>query len=301
MPLHLPPLSRRRFLASSLTAGLSVWSWRPAFGEERRTDADRWVLLADTHVAADRTQVQRGVKMADNLSQVATALTALDPKPAGVLLNGDAAFSKGEPGDYRLLAELLKPLGEAGLPLSFTLGNHDHRANLQAGLLKGAGQSPLDGRQISVLETPRVNWFLLDSLEKVNATPGELGAAQLGWLAKALDARPDKPALVAVHHDPQWTEATKRSGLRDTEKLFDVLVPRKQVKALFYGHTHRWRRAEREGIHLVNLPPVAYLFDKESPNGWVELRVRDKGAVLTLHALDPKHRQHGEKVELAWR
>jgi len=152
-----------------------------------------------------------------------------------------------------------------------------------------------------VLESPRANWFLLDSLEKVNATPGELGAEQLSWLSQALDARKDRPTLVMVHHDPQWTEAAKRSGLRDTEKLFDVLVPRKQVKALIYGHTHRWRRSQREGIHLINLPPVSYLFDKEAPNGWVEMQLSDRGARLTLHALDTQHRQHGEKVELTWR
>lgn len=78
-------------------------------------------------------------------------------------------------------------------------------------------------------------------------------------------------------------------------------MPRRQVKALFFGHTHRWRRAERAGIHLINLPPVAYLFDAESPNGWAELQLRDGGALLTLHALDPRHRQQVEKVELNWR
>ncbi|MGC4007496.1 MAG: hypothetical protein QM811_31985 [Pirellulales bacterium] len=68
----------------------------------------------------------------------------------------------------------------------------------------------------------------------------------------------------------------------------EVLVPRKQVKALFYGHTHRWGRKEHEGIHLINLPPVGYLFDKESPNGWAELVLREKGAVLTLQRAGPK-------------
>jgi 3',5'-cyclic AMP phosphodiesterase CpdA len=300
MPLHLS-ISRRRFLSTSLATGLSVWTWRPAAGAARGTDPDRWALLSDTHIAADRALVNRGVQMAANLQQVVGRLTALDPKPAGVLVNGDAAYGKGEPGDYRVLAELLKPLGAADLPVSFTLGNHDHRENLRAGLLQGAGKSPLDGRQVTVLETPRANWFLLDSLEKVNATPGMMGPEQLDWLARGLDARRDRPALVAVHHDPQWSEAAKRTGLRDTEKLFDILMPRKQVKALFYGHTHRWRWANRDGLHLVNLPPVAYLFDKESPNGWVEMKLLDRGAMLTLHALDPKHRQDGEKVELSWR
>lgn len=301
MPLHLPPISRRRFLTTSLAAAVSVWTWRPSPGSEGRTDAGLWALLSDTHIAADRELVNRGVQMTANLKQVVARLTTLDPKPAGVLLNGDAAYGKGEPGDYQVLAELLKPLGAADMAVSFTLGNHDHRDNFREGLQRAAGKSPVEGRQVTVLETPRANWFLLDSLEKVNATPGLLGPEQLDWLAKALDARRDKPALVAVHHDPQWSEAAKRTGLRDTEKLFDILMPRKQVKALFYGHTHRWRRAEREGLHLVNLPPVAYLFDKESPNGWVEMKLLDKGAVLTLHALDPKHRQNGEKVELSWR
>jgi hypothetical protein len=301
MPLHLSPLSRRRFLASSVAVGLSVWTWHPALGEEGRRDPDRWVLIADTHVAADRDLVHREVKMAENLTRVVAAVAALEPRPAGVLLNGDVAFHKGEPEDYRLVAELFKPLGEAGTPISFTLGNHDHRENMQAGLLRGAGRSPVDGWQVAVLETPQANWFLLDTLEKVNTTPGLLGGAQLDWLARALDERKGKPALVVAHHDPQWILPALRTGLRDTEKLFEVLVPRKQVKALFYGHTHQWQRKEHEGIHLVNLPPVSYLFNKEAPNGWVEMRLRQGGAVLVLQALDPKHRQHGEKVELTWR
>jgi 3',5'-cyclic AMP phosphodiesterase CpdA len=199
-----------------------------------------------------------------------------------------------------LLGELLKPLADRHLPVHVTLGNHDDRANFRTGLAQGTARSSLVSRHVSVLDAGRVNWFLLDSLEKVNGTPGELGREQLAWLAKALDARPEKPALVVVHHDPQWSEPAKRTGLIDTESLFDVLVPRKQVKVVIFGHTHRWHRDRHQGIHLINLPPVAYLFDTVSPNGWVEMRLREDGAVLTLHALDVKHRQHGETVELGW-
>lgn len=301
MPFHLPPLSRRRFLISSLATGVSLWTWRAAPGEEKAADPNRWVLLADTHIAADRQLVHKETNMADNLARVVQTVTALDPRPVGVLLNGDAAFLKGEAGDYRLIGELLQPLRRADIPIHITLGNHDHRENFQEGLLRGPGMSPIASRHVAILETPRANWFLLDSLDKVNSTPGELGAEQLTWLARALDERKDKPALLVSHHDPQWSAPAKRSGLRDTEKLFEVLVPRKQVKVLFFGHTHQWQRKQNEGIHLVNLPPVAYLFNKEAPNGWVDLRLDEGGAVLTLHAFDEKHRQNGEKVELAWR
>lgn len=297
MPLHLPPLTRRRFLATSLALGAGLCTWRDALGQD--ADADRWILLADTHIAANRAQVNRGVTMADNLQRVVAALAQLTPRPAGVFLDGDAAFNKGEPGDYTLLGELLQPLRES-IPIHVALGNHDDRDHFRAGLARDA-RPPLASRQVAVIESPRANWVVLDSLDKVNATPGVLGKEQLGWLARALDERTSKPALVVVHHDPQWTPMAKRSGLVDTEALFEVLVPRKQVKAVIYGHTHRWRRSERDGIHLLNLPPVAYLFQAGDPNGWVDVRLRDGGAALTLHALDASHRQNGEVVELAWR
>jgi 3',5'-cyclic AMP phosphodiesterase CpdA len=301
MPLHLPPISRRRFLASSLAAGAGLLGWREARGEERPSRGDHWALLADTHIAADPARVHKEVKMAENLSRVVAAVAALEPRPAGVLLDGDGAFLKGEVGDYHLLGRLLRPLADARVPVHLTLGNHDHRENFRKGLAGGTGRSPLASRHVAVVEAPRANWFLLDSLDRVNAAPGKLGKHQLAWLARALDARKGKPALVVTHHDPQWSAPAQRSGLVDTEDLFAVLTPRKHVKALFFGHTHRWHRAERDGIHLVNLPPVAYVFTKGLPNGWVDVRLRARGAVLTLHALDPKHRQNGDVAELAWR
>jgi 3',5'-cyclic AMP phosphodiesterase CpdA len=300
MPLHLPPVSRRRFLATGLGACAGALAWRDLLGAEREADADRWALLADTHVAADRGRVNRGVNMADHLARVVKEVAELKPRPAGVLLDGDAAYLRGEAGDYRTLGELLKPLSAADLPVHFTLGNHDQRDNFRAGLLRGAARSALASHQVSVVECKRVNWFLLDSLVKTNSTPGELGKEQLDWLAGALDARATRPALVVVHHDPQWTAPAKRRGLVDTEWLFEVLAGRKQVKALLFGHTHRWRRERRDGIHLVNLPAVSYVFDKDQPSGWVDLRLGDGGAALTLHALGG-HRQDGERVELTWR
>jgi 3',5'-cyclic-AMP phosphodiesterase len=303
MPIHLSPISRRRFLSTALTAGASVLTWRGVLGADTARDADRWALLADTHIAADPETVHRGVKMAANLERAVAEVIALDPKPAGVVLNGDAAFLKGAAGDYAFLAELLKPVSAADIPIHFTLGNHDHREHSRKGLLRGAARSPLVSRHVAVIESNRANWFLLDSLDVVNVSPGLLGKKQLAWLATALDARPGKPALVVVHHNPQSPLPEKPSCLLDTEQLNEVLVPRKQVKALIFGHTHQWRRDRHEGIHLINLPPVAYLFDrnKESPNGWVDLRLRDGGGDLALHAFDPKHPQAGQRIELTWR
>lgn len=51
------------------------------------------------------------------------------------------------------------------------------------------------GKFVAVLETPRANWFLLDSNNPPDGTAGRLGKAQLDWVAKELDARPDRPAI----------------------------------------------------------------------------------------------------------
>ena len=53
-----------------------------------------------------------------------------------------------------------------------------------------------------LVEGPRANWFLLDSLDEPNKTPGVLGDKQVAWLGQALDARANKPAILVAHHNP---------------------------------------------------------------------------------------------------
>jgi Icc protein len=90
--------------------------------------------------------------------------------------------------------------------------------------------------------------------------------------------------------------------LKDTKALFDVLRPRRQVKALIYGHSHVWNVGKDEsGIHLINLPPTAYVFQQGQPNGWVQANLRKDGMWLELRCLDQKHAQHGQIVDLQWR
>ena len=88
----------------------------------------------------------------------------------------------------------------------------------------------------------------------------------------------------------------------DSDAMFAVLAKHKKVKAFVYGHTHTWeyKKHETTGIQLINLPPVAYVFGKERPNGWVTARATPEKLVLELRALNPAHDQHGEKVEIIW-
>jgi hypothetical protein len=287
------------------------------------------VLFSDIHIAADPKTVARGVNMTDHLRQAvgeALALGKARGGPSMAIVNGDCAYNNGETVDYAAVVGLVRPLREAGLPVHLNLGNHDNRERFWGAIPAEErtgtdGERPVEGKQVMVVETPRVDWVMLDSLERTRSTPGLLGEGQLKWLSGVLDEpkRKGKAVIVMVHHQPQMPateqifvptptagkpapKPEKISGIKDTRELMDVLVPRRNVKALVFGHTHAWSHRKMEsGLHLVNLPTVAYVFNPVQPSGWVDCVVGEGGAKFTLNCLDKKYPKHGEVVEADWR
>jgi 3',5'-cyclic AMP phosphodiesterase CpdA len=218
-----------------------------------------------------------------------------------VFITGDCAFSSGETADYAVLADLLQPIREGGMPVHLALGNHDNREHFWEAFQKEkAAKRPLADRQTALLRTGRANWFILDSLDRTLSTPGLLGPQQLGWLTEALDANAGKPALVLIHHNPGLEGGN--IGLKDTQALLEIIRPRKHVKAYIFGHTHNWTvTQDRSGLHLVNLPPVSYVFQDGKPTGWVRSTLRSNGMQLELRCVDQSHKAHGQIVDLKWR
>lgn len=296
MPISLLP-SRRSFLAQAAAGAAAISMARPASAASK-VDGEHFVFFSDTHVPNAPDVESRGVRMAKNL-QIAVDGVLAGTKPDAVFVNGDCAYLDGKPEDYAQLAELIEPLRRAEIPIHLLLGNHDHRENCWKTFEPKLGQDQsVENKHVLVVETPKANWFLLDSLDVVNESHGQLGRSQLTWLAKELDARPDKPALISIHHNPMRNDTR---FLRDTQELYDVLASRKQVKAYFFGHTHVWGVSEFQGIHLVNLPPVAYVFFPGLPSGWVDVQLNETGMLLKLTSIDPTHSQHGQSMQLSWR
>lgn len=300
MPIHLPSISRREFLKRSLLAGAGFALSPSLLAAARRVDANSWALLADIHIAADTTKTARGITMARHFQIVSNELLALPKRPAGVFVVGDCAFNSGEKDDYATLTGLLDPLRGGKLPVHLALGNHDQRENFWEALTKEkAGRRLVEDRRVVLMRMPEVNWFVLDSLETTLQTPGLIGQAQFDWLAKSLDANTTKPAIVLVHHNPG---IEGNMGLKDTLAFYEIIRPRKQVKAYIFGHTHKWKVWEDpSGIHLVNLPPVAYIFQQGDPAGWVHATTRRDGLRMELRCVDNTHKDHGQVVDLKWR
>ena len=258
------------------------------------------MLLADIHISQDR-QGRRNTNPYENFQHAREQYRAVNSRPAGLILAGDCAFQQGDSGDYQRLNELVAPIP---MPVAFAMGNHDHREHFwEAFPQYKFTPSPVAERHVTLIEAPHADWFVLDSLDKTASTPGRMGEAQLKWLADQLDRHPKKPALVVAHHYPlpKHNPTMIDSALLDTAELYDVILPRKRVKAYVFGHSHRWAHSKIGDLHLVNIAALAWLFDPKQPQGWVDTQLKPDGIRLTLQCLDPSHEAHGRPLELAWR
>lgn len=298
MPIHVPRISRRQFLAGALAAGASLPLRSLAKEVEGpQPESFRYLFLSDIHIGPHYESEKHGVRPAVEFARAIKHILALKEMPKRAMVTGDYAISWGNHGDYRMLREWISRLSEAGMSCRFAMGNHDTRRPFldvfsHAKELADPRAHSL-GKYVYVYETALANWFFLDSLHEDDRNLGVLGEAQLQWLAEALDARRDKPALVVGHHNPSL-----RSELRDTAAFYEVITPRKQVKAYIYGHTHCWGLSTHEGIHLVNVPTVSAWKDAEQPRGFLTADLHANRMAVTLHTVG---RQEAKEHELAWR
>ncbi|MEM6550855.1 MAG: metallophosphoesterase [Planctomycetota bacterium] len=319
MPVGLGRLTRREALAGGLGIGLAgVLPGRGAWAQTQGGRAEvggveRWALLADTHINGDpAVRGRRGDDMTANLRRVVgEVLGAAGGGFRAAMINGDVSHIDGQAVDYRVLGEALRPL-RLEMPVWLTLGNHDDRAEAVAWPLGGGGEvvggssAAVVGKRVAVLPGRYADWVLLDSLHRVNVTPGLIGEDQLAWLERFLDepAARDRPVFVMLHHTlapPADSEEAKGRAwwLMDSEALMGVIRPRRRVKAVFHGHAHRWRYATVDGLHVVGQPPTAYLFREEDPLGWLEAEVALGALELKVRATG--HARDGEVVRLKMR
>jgi Icc protein len=311
MPIILPPITRRQFIQRSLAfGGTAIMAPHALAAADRKgagLDQSRVALLADTHISADSSQRYPGTKwpgtpvkeedhewvnMADCLTEAAKSIIALNPRPAHLIVNGDCALSNGKESEYKEFLRLVEPIRAAGITVHVTIGNHDNRENLWK-LLPFLKREQM-GVQAGVIELPHANLVLLDSGKR-----GVLGEEQLDWLAKELDQRADKPALIFGHYNPYPNRGIRpNKGMRDGASLLKLLAERKHARGYFYGHTHEWQYDQRDHLHLINQPAVSYYFGKGHAHGWVDMKLSETTAELELQCIDPKHKQHREQRQV---
>jgi 3',5'-cyclic AMP phosphodiesterase CpdA len=291
-------INRRSFIKFGLaTAGsVFVMGTDSSFGADKSAkEATHWAFMADTHIPADVNNNYRGFYPFKNLQKIVPDIASAHPQ--GVTITGDLARLSGEPGDYANLKKLLNPLAEK-TPVFMALGNHDNRENFVKTFeaLPGEKQT-VRGKHVVVVNKAHVRLIMLDSLLYVNKVAGLLGKAQRLWLETYLQKCDDTPTLLCFHH----TLGDGDGDLLDVPRLFDMIKPIRKVKALVFGHSHRYEFSKFEDIHLINLPAVGYNFNDAQPVGWVEAHLRNQGGDFILHAAGGNIDMNGQTTKLTWR
>ena len=298
MPILYSETNRRDFLriaggtiAAIVTMGVTKGTARAA-----DTDSMHLALISDTHVPEDVQNNYRGFYPYENMQKVVSQVT-LSKVSDGAIITGDLARLEGKVGDYVNLKKLLQPMA-AEMPVAMALGNHDHRKHfLQVFERLCCQRQPVEDKIVLVLDHPALRLIILDSLMFTNKTPGLLGKAQRTWLQSYLKTSGDKATLLFVHH----TLSDGDNDLLDVDRLFKIIGPARSVKAIVYGHSHRYGYDETDGIHLINLPATGYNFNDKEPVGWVEAMLRADGAELTLRTIGGNRQNDGQVTNLKWR
>jgi 3',5'-cyclic AMP phosphodiesterase CpdA len=230
----------------------------------------------------------------NHFCQVRDEVLQLTDKPQGIIVTGDFAFLQGQPEDYKNLKTLVTPYLEMEIPIHISLGNHDNLNNFYGVFSEFQKEIPLvSDENVSILETSNCNLFIMDSLFEAEKGSGYFGRSQRDWLAKELDARKEKPALLFAHHNPE--------DLVDNQHFWYVVKPRKQVKAYIYGHTHVYQQSIRDNVHLINLPALGWEFQQgKQPLGWTDAVLSGNGIELTLHTIDKTRSDNKHVRQFTW-
>ena len=209
---------------------------------------------------------------------------ALDPRPARVLIFGDIALWNGLSADYTESAPLIRRLGDAGIDVYLTAGNHDHREPLFRFHPRQREITPVPGRFVSVVDAGTADFVLLDSLKEsgkgegsANAVDGGLDAAQADWLM-SFAAAAKRPFFCGAHH-PAHELPVGRNGLLAALGGFPLFA------GYVHGHDHRWykkwTRISWSSPHVVRsvcLPSTGWWGDI----GFATFRTGPQGAKLAL-------------------
>jgi Icc protein len=254
----------------------------------RRTMSRPFVLLqlSDPHIGADWAE-------GDPTPRLAAAVRSVRAlgRPDAVVVTGDLADHASD-GEYEVVRELLDSLGS---PIHVLPGNHDDRRALH----RHFGVPGADGEPVQYSsDLGPLRLVVIDST-RPGEDPGSLDGGRLGWLDAELEAAPERPTIVAMHHPPiltgvrLWDELGL--PLSDRRGLRDVVRRHPQVCRVIAGHVHRVMTGNLAGCPVLTVPStyVQARLDFDAQ----ELRLTPEPAGFGVHVMvDGELTSHVEPV-----
>ena len=244
------------------------------------------VQLSDPHIGADWAE-------GDPTARLAAAVRSVRAlgRPDAAVVTGDLADLASD-GEYEVVREVLDSLGS---PIHVLPGNHDDRRALHRhfGVPGGDGEPVQYSSDLGPLRL-----VVLDST-RPGADPGSLDGGRLDWLDAELEAAPELPTIVAMHHPPiltgvrLWDELGL--PLSDRRGLRDVVWRHPQVCRVIAGHVHRVMTGNFAGCPVLSAPStyVQARLDFDAQ----ELRLTPEPAGFGVHVMvDGELTSHVEPV-----
>jgi|SRR5579871_632225 len=189
----------------------------------------------------------------ERLGRTVAYLNAMHPRPDVVLATGDLT-DLGTLDEYRIARGILDRLT---MPYFVIPGNHDRRDTLRAAF-SGHDYLPTDGFLHYVLDGYPLRLIGLDTVIP-GQEGGELCRDRLKWIEDRLSQRPEKPALIFMHHPPYRTGMPQLDDVncRGADDFADVIRRFSGVQAVVCGHLHRATMAHVGGVRAMSIPSIA--------------------------------------------
>lgn len=206
--------------------------------------------ITDLHIATDADPARK-THNDHRLREALRSIHALQPRPVAIIASGDLV-ERGEPEEYAALEEIL---GEAKIPVHLGIGNHDRRENFREAF--PGCPVDTDGFVQYAADVNGIRLVMCDSVESGQES-GSFCERRAEWLAATLDAKPDTPTIVALHHPPiasgiQWMDPAPNAEW--IARLAGALEGRSQIRAVICGHVHRPFHGVFAG-HLISASPA---------------------------------------------
>ncbi|HEY2134006.1 MAG TPA: metallophosphoesterase [Acetobacteraceae bacterium] len=205
-------------------------------GSAQAADGFSFVQLSDSHIGFSRDP---NTDVPATLQEGVNAIKALGGKPALLIHTGDVSHLS-KPAQFDTAAQII---GGAGLEGHYVPGEHDVLEDEGAGFIarfqKDVRQGKPGGGFYS-FDQEGVHFIGLNNVVDLQAGGmGNLGEAQLAWLAGDLDGRSASQPIVVFAHIPLWTIAPEWGwGTADSTRALGLLKRFGSVTVL-NGHIHQ--------------------------------------------------------------
>ncbi|MEA3640389.1 MAG: 3',5'-cyclic-AMP phosphodiesterase [Lamprobacter sp.] len=246
MPHTSPPFQVDNRVATKPSNNTSQAKAQPG-----QVTAQRVLQFTDLHLYAEPDRQLYDYCTRNSFEQVLSLAQRTHWPPDAILFTGDLVHDERAEG-YRYLRQCIERLG---CPCFCIPGNHDRPDLLAAEVEPGAD------RDFRVERLGPWDLLLLDSTLS-GSEAGHLQPQTLAALEHHLQSSQQRPALVALHHQPipvdsRWLDSMQIENGAD---LITLAERYSQLRLILWGHVHQAFDRQLQGTRLLAAPSTCTQF-----------------------------------------